>query len=52
LVEAVEKNSCGRSMLFAACWFAAPAARNFFVDSGFRRIFSERQKALRCFAKR
>jgi len=23
-----ERNSCGRSIVFAACWFGAPAAEN------------------------
>jgi len=36
-----EKNSCGRSIVFAARWFAAPAVPTKLVgiDSGFRRIF-------------
>jgi len=32
------KNSCGRSIVFAASWFAAHAPEELVVDSGIRRI--------------
>jgi len=46
------RTKCGvikraRSIAFAASWFAAPAAEELIIDSGFRRIFFERQKQRR-----
>jgi hypothetical protein len=44
----VEKEYCVRSIACTVCWFAAPAAETWSVDSGFRRIYVEPQKQRRC----
>jgi len=37
-VEAMEKNSCGRSTVFGAVWYAHSAAENWSFDSGSVRV--------------